>query len=106
MYSYLLIPVLLIAVVLFKYKKPPTAPLKKFDVQYYIKKVEPYSNFNPELFKEFINNLELFDTTKGVDYLNNAVKNIRDFSLYTDSEDFEEIFIDDVTKELLKQNNI
>ena len=112
MYSYLLIPVVLIAVVLFKYKKPlpPSAPatLKKtkFNVQYYIKKVEPYSDFNPELFKEFINNLELFDTTKVVDYLNNAVKNIRDFSLYTNSEDFEEVFIDDITKELLKQNDI
>ena len=43
---------------------------------------------------------------KVVDYLNNAVKNIRDFSLYTNSEDFEEVFIDDITKELLKQNDI
>ena len=107
MYSYLLIPVVLIGVVLFKYKIPPTQPpLKKFNVQYYIKKVEPYSDFNPELFKEFINNLELFDTTKVVDYFNSAVKNIRDFSLYTNSEDFEEVFIDDITKELLKQNDI
>ena len=110
MYSYLLIPFVLISAVVFKYKNPipPIAHLKKtkFDVQYYIKKVEPYSDFNPELFKEFINNLELFDTTKVIDYLNSAVKNIRDFSLYTNSEDFEEVFIDDITKELLKQNDI
>jgi hypothetical protein len=102
MYTYLLIPVLLTVAVLVKYRNRPD-PKKVVDIDYFTNKVEPYSNFNPDLYKEFIHNLKLFNTTQVVDYLNNAVKNIRDFGLYTDAEDFEEVFIDEITKDLLKQ---
>ena len=102
MYTYLLIPVFLTVAVLVKYRNRPD-PKKVLDINYFTHKVEPYSDFNPELYKEFIHNLELFNTTQVVDYLNSAVKNIRDFGLYTDTEDFEEVFIDEITKDLLKQ---
>ena len=103
MYTYLLIPILLVTAIVIKYKKElPTTTPEQLNVQNCIKKAELYADFNPELFKEFVNNLELFDTTKGVDYLKNAVKNINDFSLYTDTEGFEEVFIDDITRELKK----
>jgi hypothetical protein len=104
MYTYFLIPALLVIAVAFKYHKKEESPTpeQQLDVKKCIKKAELYADFNPELFKEFVNNLELFDTTKGVDYLKNAVKNINDFSLYTDTEGFEEVFIDDITRELKK----
>lgn len=102
MYTYLLIPVFLTVAVLVKYRNRPDTK-KVVDINYFTHKVEPYSDFNPELYKEFIHNLELFNTTQVVDYLNSAVKNIRDFGLYTDTEDFEEVFIDEITKDLLKQ---
>ena len=102
MYTYFLIPALLAVALVIKYHKKNEPTPEQLDVQSCIKKAELYSNFNPELFKEFVNNLKLFDTTKGVDYLKNAVKNINDFSLYTDNDGFEEVFIDDITKELKK----
>ena len=106
MYTYLLIPIFLTVAVLVKYRnqtRPPPDSKKVVDINYFTHKVEPYSDFNPELYKEFINNLELFNTTQVVDYFNSAVKNIQDFGLYTDNEDFEEVFIDEITKDLLKQ---
>ena len=103
MYTYLLIPVFLTVAVLVKYRNRSPPDSKKVDINYFTQKVEPYSDFNPELYKEFIHNLELFNTTQVIDYLNSAVKNIRDFGLYTDTEDFEEVFIDEITKDLLKQ---
>lgn len=102
MYTYFLIPALLVIAVAFKYNKKESPTPEQLDIKSCIKKAELYADFNPELFKEFVNNLELFDTTKGVDYLKNAVKNINDFGLYTDNEGFEEVFIDDITTELKK----
>jgi hypothetical protein len=57
MYTYFLIPALLVIAVAFKYHKKEESPTpeQQLDVQKCIKKAELYADFNPELFKEFIN---------------------------------------------------
>jgi len=95
------IPVLLVVALAIKRRRPV-----KIDIDYYIKKVEPYSEYNPDLFKEYVNNLELFNTTKVIDYLKYAVKNIEKMELYAyTDDDFEELNLENVSDTLKKLIN-
>ena len=107
MYTYMSVPVLLVVAFAIKRHRTPTAPVEtEIDIDYYIKQVEPYSEYNPELFKEYVNNLELFHTTKVIDYLKYAVKNIEKMELYAyTDDDFEELNLENVSDTLKKLIN-
>ena len=104
MYAYLSIPIFLAIVLAIKRRTPPpTPPDDETIIVDCIKKVEPYAECNPELYKEYVNNLELFQTTKVIDYLKSAVQNVDTMTLYVhadDDDDFEELNLENVSNTL------
>lgn len=108
MYAYLSILIVLAIALTIKRLTAPSPPNEEdeIDIIDCIKKVEPYSQCNPELYKEYVNNLELFQTTKVIDYLKSAVQNVDTMTLYVhaenDDDDFEELNLENVSNTLKK----
>jgi hypothetical protein len=94
MFFYLLTPFMLATALFLKKNQEPV-----FQTESFIKKVEPFSDYNIELFNEYVKNLKLYETTKVVEYLNDAVSNIKELSLHS-IDDFENVELTDVSNEL------